>query len=228
MAPQAKSPLRGRNAPKNQPPATGSPPDARTVWRSWLLVPESGPRHTVRPLLTGLYGFPWYSTKVDAKCTQRDRAHGYLASGAFTLDRHHEVIPDPYCTCGIYAGRDELALPRPHPVRGVPFVTGFVSLEGRVLATPDGYRAQQASIIGPLTITPGRPPPSVAVAHRFGIDLVANRVITSAAGYRTLWRRRAAAGLGMWLGTMADQLADRYGVPVLASSPGTRPNRPKG
>jgi hypothetical protein len=198
------------------------------VWRTWLLTPERGPRNSVQPLLTGLYGFPWYAADVAAKCTMRDRAGGYLASGAFTVDRHHRVIPDPFCTCGIYAGRDELTVPRPHPVRTVPFATGFVELRGRVLATPDGFRAQQARIVGPLTIAPGRPPVSAAVAMRLGVGLTPNRVVTGPSGYHTLWRSSTSNRLDAWLRDTAAKLSDRYHVNVETSFTGTTRNPPRG
>lgn len=198
------------------------------VWRTWLLAPQRGPRVSIRPRLTGLYGFPWHDAEVEAKCTLRDRADGYLASGAFTLDRHHRVIPDPFCTCGIYAGHDELATPRPHPVRGVPFVTGFVELSGRVLASPDGFRAQRARVVGPLTITPGRAPMSAALALRLGTALKPNRVVAGPSEYRTLWRMSRSHRLDAWLDQTATQLGDRYHVDVETSSAGTRGNPPRG
>lgn len=158
----------------------------------------------------------------------RDRARGYLASGAFTLDRHHAVIPDPYCTCGIYAGSDELVAPLTHPARGVPYVTGFVALRGRVLVTPTGYRAQRALMVGPLTLHPGRPPFAVALARRFGAPLVPSRVVSGPGGYRTLWRPRRPNALDTWLDETTVKLTHRYGVPVLLSSAGTRRNPPRG
>lgn len=209
-------------------PAGSRPEEPPVVWRTWLLAPERGPRGQITPVLTGLYGFPWRSPHADAKCIVRDRARGYLASGTFTLDRHHAVIPDPYCTCGIYAGRDELVVPRTHPARGMPYVTGFVALRGRVLVTPTGYRAQQAHVVGPLTIHPGRPPLGVALARRFGAPLVPSRVVTGPIGYRTLWRPRRADALDTWLDETTVQLNHRYGVPVAVSSAGTRRNPPRG
>jgi hypothetical protein len=106
--------------------------------------------------------------------------------------------------------------------------TGIIALRGRVLAAPTGNRAQQACVVGPLTLHPGRPPLGAAVAERFGAPLVPSRVVTGPSGYRTLWRTRRAHALDAWLDEAMVQLNDRYGVPVLLSSAGMRRNPPRG
>ncbi len=182
------------------------------VWRTWLLQPE---QISGIPILTGLYGFRWPGPEMDAKCTLQDPAIGDHRPGRRRIDRHHRVIPDPHCSCGIYAGLDELTrLRSPRPPRRVPFVTGFVALSGRVLVDGEMLRAQHATIIGPLSLALGRPPFWHSLAPVVTASLPA-RVVAYRGTYRTLWTKRDVGEAGpMWLQSQARALSLRYRVAV--------------
>jgi hypothetical protein len=125
------------------------------------------------------------------------------------------VIPDPHCSCGIYAGLDELTRTRdPKPPRRVPFVTGFVALSGRVLVDRELLRAQHATIIGPLALTVGRRP----MWHDFVPHTAATRsarVVTDRSAFRILWTRRDVGETGeLWLKRTARALTAHYRAPV--------------
>lgn len=187
------------------------------VWRSWSLVPDHGTDGEPGTLLTGLYGFPWRDRQVDAKCTQQDRAVDGVDMRT-RVDRYHRVVPAEHCTCGIYAGRDELVNPRvPKPPRGRPLVTGFVELGGHMIQEPEVYRAQRATIVGPLTIWVGRMPPGVAAAARLGKRARPVRVVTARDEYRVLWTRgKVGTPIGEWLASVTTALTLRYAVQVIA------------
>lgn len=187
------------------------------VWRSWRLVPDHATEGEAGTLLTGLYGFPWRDRQVDAKCTQQDRAVDGVDMRT-RVDRYHRVVPAEHCTCGIYAGRDELVNPRvPKPPRGRPLVTGFVELGGHMIQEAEVYRAQRATIVGPLTIWMGRMPFGVAAAARLGGPALPARVVTARDEYRVLWTRsKAGTAIAEWLPAVAAALTRRYAVQVVA------------
>jgi hypothetical protein len=188
------------------------------LWRSWHVVPDTPPGGQPVALLTGIFGFPWREPVIDAKCTEQDRAV-LGVDMAKQVDRHHRVVPDPSCTCGIYAGRDELVRPRiARPPRSRPLVTGFVALAGRVIQERDVYRAQQARIVGPLTLWLGRPPLSAAaVARALGRRPRPQRVVTVRDRFEVVWTAsRAGTPVAEWLARTAGELARRYGVDVIA------------
>lgn len=207
-------------APTGAPPAEHGAPGGRrpVLWRTWMVRPERVPAGGTVPLLTGLFGFPWRQATMDAKCTQRDRAIDGFGMST-TMDRHHRVVPHPQCTCGIYAGADELVAARvPPPLRGRPFVTGFVELSGRMIRTGDVTRAEHAAIIGPLTISAGRPTWGAEISSRAGGHPRPTRVFTEREEYRVSWAPgRTGTPLPAWLREVASGLAERYGVPVVAS-----------
>lgn len=187
------------------------------VLRSWLVVVEKLPLNQLRPMLTGLYGYPWRTHRLDARCTAANRF-----DNEFTLppriERHHSTVPEPSCSCGIYANRDET----PEPVRlrspvGVPVATGFVELSGRIVTESTTYRAQKASIVGPLTLHPGRPPLRAALLHR---SIRPQRVTTVGAGFQVRWAGRPTGEKWVdWAASTSRSLAERYEVEVLASRP---------
>ncbi len=90
-------------------------PDGITARRSWELAPE------VRSvLLRGLLGFPWPHREVHAKCTERDYSRRTTLFGPRLVDRHHDAVPAPHCTCGIYAMEEqETASPHADSCHGV-------------------------------------------------------------------------------------------------------------
>lgn len=186
--------------------------DSPVVMRSWLLAPDGDDRSGDTPLLTGLYGYPWRSAELEARCTA-----GSPAAGQFSLpprrEPHHPVVPEPSCTCGIYAGRDELVTPRvPTTPRGVPVARGFIQLTGRILAGATTLRASRAEIVGPLTISAGRPPwsPRRGVRRPVAVSVEPDR-------FRVHWSgRRATAPYEAWLARISNALADRYSVAVVS------------
>ena len=187
------------------------------VLRSWLVVAERLPLNHMLPMLTGLYGYPWRTGRLDARCTAANQF-----DHEFTLppriERHHSTVPEPSCSCGIYANRDET----PEPVRlrspvGVPVVTGFVELSGRIVTESTTYRAQRASIVGPLTLHPGRPPLRAALLHR---SIRPQRVATIGADFQVRWADRPTGEEWIdWAMETSRSLAARYQVEVLASRP---------
>lgn len=79
----------------------------------------------------GCLGNPWLSVGV------------FLDALAGVPGAHSAAPPDRSCHCGIYAYRDKVALPMATEPRRL-VVAGEVSLWGRVLVCPFGYRAQYA------------------------------------------------------------------------------------
>ena len=193
-----------------QPQTTTHGGGAPVLWRTWLVVPDGPDRH---PILAGLYGSPWPARDVDARC--RDRT---IAGAA----RHHPVVPEPACTCGIYAGVDELSSPRPAP-RGVPFATGFVTLTGRVLRDGDVLRAQYATVTGPIVLHPGRPTAAELLVGALWPD-AQRRVVTERDRFRIIRSSaREHPRAGDWLTATCGALTARYEVEVRVS--GSRPLR---
>lgn len=188
------------------------------VWRTWLLRQEN---HPADPVLTGLHGFRWPSAEMDAKCIVQDPVSDSTNTTRTKVDRHHRVIPDPDCSCGIYAGADELTASRdPLPPRSVPFVAGFVSLTGRVLSDGRLLRAQHATIIGPLSLALGRRPRWHRLAPSATSSLAA-RITTDRNSYRTLWtNRRVGEAATPWLERTAQALISRYDTVVEIATAG--------
>lgn len=180
-------------------------------WRSWIVSPESISGRT-RPLLTGLLGFPWRSPHLEAKCLLDDRDATLPSWTSFRADRHHAVIPDPGCSCGITAIAGEPSGPPwyLHP-RSVPVVSGFVELGGRLIARDGRYRAQRASIIGPLMFErPRRWAPRFTERRPVRVALERHR-------YRlVLGTGRRGVPLDEWIQQSAADLEDRYEVSVVA------------
>ena len=181
--------------------------------RIWLIAPEHLPLGRVSPMLTGLYGYPWRTGLLDAKCTV---AEGFDPD--FSLppqtERHHPVVPAPDCSCGIYAVRDTTSsrVTWRTPV-GVPFVTGFVELTGRILAGRTTYRAGRAAIVGPLTIQPGRPPGAARLLRR---SLEPQRVSVVNGAYRVGWSARPTRyPWEDWAVDTVRELRNRYEVEIL-------------
>lgn len=194
------------------PPQTGGP----VVRRSWKLVPGSQ-----GPLLTGLFGFPWREPVMQAKCTQTDVAGGNELFGSRRVDRRHRSVPSLDCTCGIYA-TDEPAPGRLQRfnLRSSVMVTGFVRLSGRVVVAGATYRAEEAQIVGPLTITP---PPQRwlrRVGARWGVNQQVRRVTEDADRY-LVWYSDGRRGTpaGEWYKQMSEALGRRYSVEVVGLLP---------
>lgn len=193
-------------------PQTSGP----VVRRSWKLV--AGPDG---PVLTGLFGFPWRTAVVQAKCTDT------LPSGAGTpgrgIDRWHAVVPSPHCTCGIYATEQpNTGRLQRHLLRNSVVVTGFVRLSGRVLQAESIYRAEQAQIVGPLTITLPGPSLLRRLGARWGMASRVERVTPD--GDRWLFHYRSGrrgVSVGEWYRQMGEALRLRYGVEIvgLVSAP---------
>lgn len=162
-------------------------------------------------MLTGLFGFPWRERVLEARCLHRDRAavSASLPFQALTIDRHHPIVPDPDCSCGIYATVEALETHiSPRFTRRLPMAAGFVELSGRVLFDGEVLRAQRATILGPLhlmwsrpTFSRGRPP---------------RRVVTLPDRYRFSSRRFGGGEpVQQWASETAAQLSQRYGVEVI-------------
>lgn len=186
------------------PPTMNGEAGHRVVWRNWRLVPDRAAGGGI-PLLTGLLGFPWRTPHMQARCTNpRGAASGLWAGTSWwgaPADRHHDLVPDPGCTCGIYASADGWQRPpRLMAGRRHPTVAGFVELVGRTLEKDGILRAQGARMVGPLSLVF----PKRRIA---GLRLRARRVVTEADRYRFVfvesslgesvqaWAMRTTAGL---------------------------------
>lgn len=116
---------------RRTPPALVLDPDvtgAVVGWRAWEVVPDQDGH----PALAGLSGHPWPGPSLAARCVEV---------------AHHQAVPDPHCTCGIYAVTDPSRMP-PLPRRR-PHYVAFAVLSGRVVLEPARYRAAQAELLGP-------------------------------------------------------------------------------
>jgi hypothetical protein len=86
-----------------------------------------------------------------------------------------------------------------------------------MIQEPEVYRAQRATIVGPLTIWVGRMPPGVAAAARLGKRARPVRVVTARDEYRVLWTRgKAGTPIAEWLASVTTALTRRYEVQVIA------------
>ncbi len=187
--------------------------DIPVVRRIWAIAPEPRRDGSIEPLLTGIFGFPWRTAALDAKCTIVERDHGSVGGRTRLVDRHHRVVPDPDCTCGIYATVDVDGHPAALVARTRPVATGFVALMGRILRTGNTLRAQRAAVVGPLAVDLGRPP--LAAVPLMGTSRPPHplRVTIEAGSFKVLWGW-GADRTGEWLDETAAALADRYGLEV--------------
>jgi hypothetical protein len=185
------------------------------VRRSWKLAIDSQ-----GPLLTGLFGFPWREAVQQAKCTEPELGSFERVGGA-RVDRRHRSVPSLGCTCGIYAS-DE-----PHLdwllrrlVRGSVMVTGFVRLSGRILLSGSAYRAEEAQIVGPLTIVPPPPGRFRGAGARWGVGQRSRRVWQDGDRF-VFWYSQGRRGvpIGEWYQQMDEALASRYSVEVVGLLP---------
>ena len=186
------------------------------VRRSWKLVP--GPRG---PILTGLFGYPWREPILQARCTETDFAGAGQLSGQLRVDRFHRSVPSLDCTCGIYA-TDEPAPDRlqRHNLRSSVTVTGFVRLSGRVVVAGATYRAEEARIVGPLTIAPPSRRWLRRMGSRWGVNQQIRRVTQDADSF-VFWYSTGRRGIsfGEWYKQMSEALTQRYAVEVAGLVP---------
>ncbi len=189
-----------------------SGPVVRRIWK--LAVGSQG------PYLTGLYGFPWREPRMQAKCTETQIVGSDELFRSLRVDRRHLRVPSPDCTCGIYAADQPTRgwLQRLN-LRNSVIVSGFVRLSGRVVVTGDTYRAEEAEIVGPLTITP---PPTRwlrSVGRRWGLNQQITRVTEDADGFLFWYSGRRGISFGEWYKQMSTALSRRYAVEVTGLMP---------
>ena len=186
------------------------------VWRTWLVAPDHRHKGPAVAMLTGLMGFPWRKAELDAKCTIQDPNRTATAFARPTMDRHHPKIPDPDCTCGVYARRDALDVPPTSLVpRGIPIAAGFVELSGHVLQDDENSRASHARIVGPLHLLPGRMPLVDSVLQLKGAKRTPTKVAVDKGAYRVGWSHTSGGTpFSKWRREVACQLRDRYDVEI--------------
>lgn len=186
------------------------------IRRSWKLSIDSQ-----GPLLAGPSDFPWREAVLQAKCTEPEYG-SFERLGNGQVDRRHRSVPSPDCTCGIYAS-DE-----PHMdwllrrlLRGSVLVTGFVRLSGRILVSGPVYRAEEARIVGPLTIVPPPPGRFRGAGARWGVGQRPLRVWQDGDRF-VFWYSRGRRGvpIGEWYRRMDEALSGRYSVEVVGLVPG--------
>lgn len=191
--------------------------DGPVVRRSWKLEPVNG-----EPRLAGLFGFPWPEPIVQAKCTQSRPAGPGDLFGTVRMDQTHRAVPSIGCTCGIYAG-DQLRLGwlARSSLRTAVLVSGFVRLSGRVLENRGVYRAEEASIVGPLSIAIPAPGRIRRRGREFGLRQQVARVVADGDVYRARFGRRGPGEpVEHWLRETRAALAVRYDVAVVGSIAG--------
>jgi hypothetical protein len=183
------------------------------VRRTWRLVPRRVADGSSEPLLAGLFGYVWEGPVIDARCLQKDPP----AAGAYPfvrrdVDRYHPVVPDPDCYCGIYgSAAPDPRWERPFGGRGSPVVNGFIELSGRIIEQDGVYRAQHATVLGPLQIV--FPRPRLRIWLRLPTE--PRRILVGPDGY-TVLRRNSRAGWSVadWLEESATKLEQRYRTSV--------------
>lgn len=191
--------------------------DGPVVRRSWKLDPSVG-----EPRLAGLFGFPWPEPVVQAKCTLSRPAGPGDLFGTVRVDQTHRAVPSVGCSCGIYAG-DNLRFGwwQRGSLRTALLVSGFVRLSGRVLEHRGVYRAEEATVVGPLSIAVPAPGRIRRWGRRAGLSQQVARIVADGDVYRA---RFGAHGPGVavdvWLGDAIAALSERYGVAVLGSVAG--------
>jgi len=106
-------------------------------------------------------------------------------------------------------------------LRGSVLVTGFVRLSGRVLVSESVYRAEEAQILGPLTIVPPPPGRLRGAFARWGVSQCPRRVWQDADRF-VFWYSGGRRGLpiGEWMWRTNEALASRYSVEVVGLIPG--------
>jgi hypothetical protein len=119
---------------------TSVAPDVTGVcigWRSWKPVDTPAGWRLASPLRPGVVWPP------DAALTAR-------CMGSRTMDHVVAPVPDPRCSCGLYAVRD----PTDVVTRGDDTLVGCVALWGRVVEGERGWRASQGFPL--LLLSPSR------------------------------------------------------------------------
>jgi hypothetical protein len=115
--------------------------------RAWIVDVEPGTTSGDRlgtPILRSLNLHSWASAESTARCRYLDD------SDDFDEDEEDHVAPELDCTCGIYAVKQESAIPGPSTWGW--WVSGRLWLSGKVIETERGYRAERARIAGPLAL----------------------------------------------------------------------------
>lgn len=188
-----------------------APVTAPLVLRVWALRPEARIGAEPEPLLAGVLGVPWRDATLEARCTIEEPNANAFPTIAVT--RQHPVVPDPACSCGIYGSTDPSRLPAADLVPpGRPVVVGFVELGGRIVRRGTVLRAARARVVGPLVVTPGRPPLLARLARRAR----PSRVVVERDAYRVVWGRTwTGRPWEEWVAATAHHLYRRYRVEVL-------------
>ena len=186
------------------------------VRRSWRLRPGAD-----GILLTGLFGFPWRDRVVQAKCVARQQAGRADLFGTVQVDRRHRSVPSPDCRCGLYAtDNPRTGWLQRRFLRHQVVVSGFVRLSGRVLQQGLEFRAEEATVVGPLSI--GLPAPSAVRrwAGRFGARQQPSRIVVDGDSYGLRYGpSHSGIPLGEWLRQVSDDLHRRYGAQVIGVIP---------
>ena len=186
------------------------------VRRSWRLT--DGPDGL---MLTGLFGFPWRDPLVQAKCVGREPAGPADLFGTVRVDRMHRSVPSPDCRCGLYAtNQPRTGWLQRRFLRHQIVVSGFVRLSGRVLRQGAEYRAEEATVIGPLAICLPAPSAIRRWADRFGVRQEPTQIVVEGDSFAVRYRASGpGTPLGEWLRRADDDLRRRYGVQVVGVIP---------
>jgi len=208
---------RSLTRPDSVAPVDDLDPSPRVVWRTWVIAPHRDPKHRATAILTGVFGFPWHGPELQARCTADDTATRIVSGAPRPGGRHHPSVPDPACTCGIYASADLTETPAIGLLPPAqPIATGFVRLGGTTMRSGVVIRAQLAEIIGPITLLPGKPPLTTRILDKAGYRPGAPLVVVEGNRFRVSWSRaRVGSPFAEWRRWARSELSHRYRVDVI-------------
>lgn len=179
--------------------------------RTWTVHTDA----QARPILHGALGISWPSAHTHATC---------LGNQILNPTEHNpQDTPNDECTCGIYATKLTQNFDRDMPfiAHDLLRVTSDVALHGTVIEHENGWRASDATILGPIHIMT-LPHPHTLHPQGPYLALVSGTFIWSHTTELPRTLQLAKPTLPTWhpapssqiLELVRNGLAERYGVPA--------------
>lgn len=195
-------------------------------WRQWEVSPRQPWEGAVDvPVLRGAWARAWSSRSLKARCLLAPFRPTPILRGFQEIleqretGQHPGPAPDPHCRCGIYALKVGVIPSTPPRLAGSPRVAGFVELTGMVIEGDRGFRAEQATLVGPLDLV------VPCGGSSLGDDPCPDppvRVATVDSAYRGLCpfhleqlQPQRVTDLPEWRWAISQQIEDTYGVPLI-------------